>query len=137
MKKFVILVAAIATIVSLSSAIAKSPSPAQPAPGSLSAPAAKRTVFTTRTYDLSDFTSIDVSNVVKVVYSQGDAYSIKLTGRADLLDEMEVKATGGRLKVSARRSKKLNNLKQKDCPDGKHNFILQLTAPCLENIRLY
>ena len=134
MKKFVILVAAIATIASLSSAIASRPSPARPAPGSSSAAAAKGAVFSTRTYELSDFTTLDVSNVVKVVYNQGNAYSVKLTGRADLLDEMEVKATGGRLKVSARRSKKLNNLKQKDRPDGKHNFILQLTAPCLENI---
>ena len=137
MKKFVILVAAIATIASLSSAIAKSPSQAQPASSSSSAAAAaKGNVFTTRTYDLADFTILDVSNVVKVVYTQGNAYSVKLTGRADLLDEMEVTATGGRLKVSARRSKKLNNLKQKDRPDGKHNFILQLTAPCLENILL-
>lgn len=137
MKKFVILVAAIATIASLSSAIAKSPSQAQPASSSSSAAAAaKGNVFTTRTYDLADFTILDVSNVVKVVYTQGNAYSVKLTGRADLLDEMEVTATGGRLKVSARRSKKFNNLKQKDRPDGKHNFILQLTAPCLENILL-
>ena len=137
MKKFVLLVATAATIVSLSSAIAKTPSPAQRTLSrSTAAPAAKGRVFTTRTYDLSDFTILDVSNVVKVVYTQGNAYSVKLTGRAELLDEMEVTATGGQLKVTAKRSKKFNNVKQKDRPDGKHNFILQLTAPCLENILL-
>ncbi|MBP3829539.1 MAG: DUF2807 domain-containing protein [Bacteroidaceae bacterium] len=137
MKKFVLLVAAIATIASLSCVMAKTPSPAQRTLSrSTAAPAAKGSVFTTRTYDLQDFTILDVSNVVKVVYTQGNAYSVKLTGRAELLDEMEVTATGGQLKVSAKRSKKFNNVKQKDRPDGKHNFILQLTAPCLENILL-
>ena len=137
MKKFVLLVAAIATIASLSCVMAKTPSPAQRTLSrSTAAPAAKGRVFTTRTYDLSDFTILDVSNVVKVVYTQGNAYSVKLTGRAELLDEMEVTATGGQLKVTAKRSKKFNNVKQKDRPDGKHNFILQLTAPCLENILL-
>lgn len=137
MKKFVLLVTAIATIASLSCAIAKTPSTAlHTLSTSTATPTTKESVFSTRTYDLQDFTILDVSNVVKVVYTQGNAYSVKLTGRADLLDEMEVTATGGQLKVSAKRSKKFNNLKQKDRPDGKHNFILQLTAPCLENILL-
>lgn len=137
MKKFVLLVTAIATIASLSCAIAKTPSTAlRTLSPSTGASAAKGSVFSTRTYDLQDFTILDVSNVVKVVYTQGNAYSVKLTGRADLLDEMEVTATGGQLKVSAKRSKKFNNLKQKDRPDGQHNFILHLTAPCLENILL-
>lgn len=137
MKKFVLLVATAATIASLSCVVAKTPSPAQRTLSrSTATPAAKGRVFTTRTYDLSDFTILDVSNVVKVVYTQGNAYSVKLTGRAELLDEMEVTATGGQLKVTAKRSKKFNNVKQKDRPDGKHNFILQLTAPCLENILL-
>lgn len=137
MKKFVLLVAAIATIASLSCAIAKASASVSPTFGfSTTAPTAEGSVFSTRTYDLQDFTILDVSNVVKVVYTQGNAYSVKLTGRADLLNEMEVTATGGQLKVSAKRSKKFNNVKQKDRPDGQHNFILQLTAPCLENILL-
>lgn len=137
MKKFVLLVAAIATIVSLSSAIAKTPASVWRTPDTSSTtPATKASAFTTRTFKLQDFTILDVSNIVKVVYTQGNTYSVKLTGRTDLLDEMEVTATGGQLKVSAKRSKKFKNLKPKDRPDGKHNFILQLTAPCLENILL-
>ncbi len=61
------------------------------------------TAFVTRTYDLCDFTILEVNNVVKVVYTQGDTYSVKLTGRKDLLGEMEVKATGGRLSVRAKK----------------------------------
>lgn len=94
------------------------------------------TQFSTRTYQLQDFTILDVSNVVKVVYTQGNTYSVKLTGRADWLDLMEVKATGGKLTVKAKNSKKFNNVKKKDQPDGEHNFILHLTAPCLQNILL-
>ena len=92
--------------------------------------------FSTRTYPLADFTTLDVSNVVKVIYTQGDSYSVKLTGRTDWLDLMEVTAKGGTLKVQAKKTKKFNNVKKKDQPDGRHNFILHLTAPCLQNINL-
>ena len=94
------------------------------------------TPFSTRTYKLEDFTIIDVSNVVKVVYTQGEPYSVKLTGRTDWLDLMEVTTSGGILTVKAKNSKKFKNVKPKDQPDGHHNFILHLTAPCLENILL-
>lgn len=92
--------------------------------------------FSTRTYQLADFTNIDVSNVVKVIYTQGDTYCVQLTGRTDWLDLMDVTAKGGTLKVKAKNSKKFNNVKKKDQPDGQHNFILHLTAPCLQNILL-
>lgn len=92
--------------------------------------------FTTRTYPLSDFTNIQVSNVVKVIYTQGDSYKVQLTGRTDWLDLMEVTSMGGLLKVQAKKTKKFNNVKKKDQPDGEHNFILRLTAPCLQNINL-
>lgn len=92
--------------------------------------------FSTRTYQLADFTIIDVSNVVKVVYTQADSYNVQLTGRTDWLDLMEVTSKGGKLTVKAKNSKKFNNAKKKDKPDGEHNFILHLTAPCLENIQL-
>ena len=92
--------------------------------------------FSTRTYPLADFTSLDVTNVVKVVYTQGDSYKVQLTGRTDWLDLMEVTSTGGTLKVQAKKTKKFDNVKKKDQPDGEHNFILHLTAPCLQNIDL-
>ena len=92
--------------------------------------------FSTRTYPLSDFTSLDVSNVVKVIYTQGDTYSVRLRGRTDWLDQMEVTATGGTLKLRAKNSKRFNNVKTKDQPDGQHIFILHLTAPCLQDISL-
>ena len=92
--------------------------------------------FSTRSYPLADFTNLDVSNAVKVIYTQGDSYKVQLTGRADWLDLMEVTAKGGTLKVRAMKTKKFNNVKKKDQPDGHHNFILHLTAPCLQNIYL-
>ena len=92
--------------------------------------------FSTRTYPLSDFTDLDVSNAVKVIYTQGDSYKVQLTGRTDWLDRMEVPSKGGTLKVQAKSSRKFNNVKKKDQPDGEHNFILHLTAPCLQNIIL-
>ncbi|MBR4783290.1 MAG: DUF2807 domain-containing protein [Bacteroidaceae bacterium] len=92
--------------------------------------------FTTRTYPLSDFTNIHVSNVVKVIYTQGNTYSVKLTGRSDRLDLMEVKSQGGTLKVYTNNGKKLNNTQKEDCPDGDYTFILELTSPCLNNINL-
>ena len=92
--------------------------------------------FSTRTYPLSDFTDLDVSNAVKVIYTQGDSYKVQLTGRTDWLDLMEVTSKGGTLKVQAKSSRKFNNVKKKDQPDGEHNFILHLTAPCLQNIIL-
>ena len=92
--------------------------------------------FSTRTYPLSDFTNIQVNNVVKVIYTQGDSYKVQLTGRTDWLDLMEVTSSGGTLKVLAKKTKKFNNVKKKDQPDGEHNFILHLTAPCLQNINL-
>ena len=92
--------------------------------------------FTTRTYKLSDFTGIQVSNVVKVVYTQGDKYEVKLTGRTDWLDLMEVTSTGGMLKVKAKKTKAFNRVKKQDRPDGSHNFILRLTAPSLQDINL-
>lgn len=94
------------------------------------------TPFATRTYDLKDFTYLEVSDVVKVVYTQGEPYSVKLTGRKDWLDLMEVRAIGGKLTVKAKKTKKFNNVKKKDQPDGHHNFILHLTAPCLQNIAI-
>lgn len=92
--------------------------------------------FSTRTYPLADFTSLDVTNVVKVIYTQGDSYKVQLTGRTDWLDLMEVTSKGGTLKVQAKKTKKFDNVKKKDQPDGEHNFILHLTAPCLQNINL-
>lgn len=92
--------------------------------------------FSTRTYPLGDFTRLDVSNVVKVIYTQGDSYKVQLTGRADWLNLMEVTSKGGTLKVQAKNSKKFKNVKKKDQPDGEHNFILRLTAPCLQDISL-
>ena len=80
--------------------------------------------FSTRTYPLSDFTDLDVSNAVKVIYTQGDSYKVQLTGRTDWLDLMEVTSKGGTLKVQAKSSSKFNNVKKKDQPDGEHNFIL-------------
>lgn len=101
--------------------------------GCMANPAGK---FTTRTYKLRDFTNIQVDNVVKVIYTQGNAYEVKLTGRTDWLDLMEVSSADGTLKVVAKKTKKFNNVKKRDQPDGHHNFILRLTAPCLKNIRL-
>lgn len=98
--------------------------------------ASAATQFSTRTYELKDFTELEVGNVVKVIYTQGATYSVKLTGRTDWLDLMEVKTSGGRLKVTARNTKKFNNVKKKDQPDGEHNFILLLTAPCIQGILL-
>ena len=92
--------------------------------------------FSTRTYPLSDFTNIHVSNVVKVIYTQGNTYSVKLTGRTDWLGLMEVTSQGGTLKVYTNNGKKLNNTQKEDRPDGDHTFILELTAPCLNNINL-
>lgn len=92
--------------------------------------------FSTRTYSLADFTYLHVSNVVKVIYTQGDSYKVQLTGRTDWLDLMEVTSKGGTLKVQAKKTKKFDNVKKKDQPDGEHNFILHLTAPCLQNINL-
>ena len=125
MKKFFVFLCLLATISILS---AKAALPSQSEAGSSS--------FTTRTYDLRDFTNIDVSSVVKVIYKQGETYSVKLTGRTDLLEYMEVTSAGGQLKVGAKKTRKLDNLKKKDLPDGQHHFILELTAPCLENILL-
>ena len=95
-----------------------------------------RSAFSTRSYPLKDFTQLEVSNVVKVIYTQGDSYDVRLTGRTDWLDRMEVSATAGTLKVRAKNSKAFNNVKKKDQPDGQHNFILHLTAPCLQDISL-
>lgn len=92
--------------------------------------------FSTRTYNLSDFTGIDVSSVVKVIYTQGEKYSVKLTGRTDRLDYMDVSATNGTLKVHAKENRVFSNVRKEDKPDGEHNFILHLTAPSLQNICL-
>ena len=92
--------------------------------------------FSTRTYNLSDFTGIDVSSVVKVIYTQGEKYSVKLTGRTDWLDYMDVSATNGTLKVYAKENRVFSNVRKEDKPDGEHNFILHLTAPSLQNICL-
>ena len=92
--------------------------------------------FSTRTYPLSDFANLDVSSAVKVFYTQGDTFQVKLTGRTDWLDLMEVTADGGTLKLKAKNTKKFNNVKKKDQPDGAHNFILYLTAPNLKDIVL-
>lgn len=94
------------------------------------------TPFSTRTYDLQDFTMLEVSDVVKVIYTQGEPYSVKLTGRTDWLDLMEVKASGDKLTIKAKKTKKFDNAKKKDKPDGKHNFILHLTAPSLQDIHI-
>ena len=104
--------------------------------GILFAKVTSPSAFTTRTYPLNDFTEINVSNCVKVIYTQGDSYSVKLTGRADWLDLMEVTSQGGILNVRAKKTKKFDNVKKKDQPDGQHNFILHLTAPCLQIINL-
>lgn len=106
------------------------------ATGILSAKVTAPSSFSTRTYPLSDFTEINVSNCVKVIYTQSDSYSVQLKGRADWLDLMEVTSQGGILNVRAKKTKKFDNVKKKDQPDGQHNFILYLTAPCLETINL-
>ena len=101
-----------------------------------SSKAGGKSAFSTRTYQLSDFTNIQVNNVVKVIYTQGDKYEVKLTGRTDWLDLMEVTSKGGTLKVHSKSDKKFKNVKAQDQPDGHHNFILHLTAPCLQNINI-
>jgi len=98
--------------------------------------ASAATQFSTRAYELKDFTELEVNGVVKVVYTQGKAYSVKLTGRTDWLDLMELKTSSGKLKVTAKNSKKFNNVKKKDQPDGEHIFILHLTAPCIQEVQL-
>ena len=94
------------------------------------------TKFATRTYELTNFIEIVVNNSVKVIYTQGEPYSVKLTGRADWLDLMKVSTTADVLNVVATRTKKFNNVKKKDLPDGQHIFILHLTAPCLQKVDL-
>ena len=69
--------------------------------------------FSTRTYSLADFTYLHVSNVVKVIYTQGDSYKVQLTGRTDWLDLMEVTSKGGTLKVQAKKTKKFDNVKKR------------------------
>ena len=93
--------------------------------------------FSTRTYPLTDFSKIDVGNVVKVIYTQGSTYSVELTGRTDWLDDMYVNATDGKLTVRTADKKKFNNVKKSDKPDGNYTFILRLTAPSLEGINLH
>lgn len=127
MKRLITLIITIASIAILSAKVT--------AP-SLTGRAGGGSSFTTRTYPLSDFTEINVSNVVKVIYTQGDKYNVQLKGRTDWLDLMEVTSEGGILYVRAKKTKKFDNVKKKDQPDGEHNFILFLTAPCLEVINL-
>ena len=127
MKRLLTLIIAIASVAVLTARVT-APSHAGKAEG--------RSAFSTRSYPLKDFTKLDVGNVVKVIYTQGDTYDVRLTGRTDWLDQMEVNATAGTLKVRAKHSKTFNNVKKKDQPDGQHNFILHLTAPSLQDISL-
>ena len=92
--------------------------------------------FTTRTYPLRDFANISVGNSVKVIYTQGAKYKVQLKGRADWLKLMELTIQDGTLKVYTNKSKKFNNTKKEDQPDGEHIFILEVTAPCLKDIQV-
>ena len=92
--------------------------------------------FSTRNYDLPDFTAINVSNSVKVIYTEGNDRSVSLTGRTDWIDNMNVTVSGNVLKVYAKHPRKFEHAKKQDKPDGQSNFILRITAPAIDDIRL-
>lgn len=57
----------------------------------------------TRTVRISDFTEIDAASGIKVVYTQGQLSPAKLTAPASLIDRVEIKQKGKKLKVRVNR----------------------------------
>ena len=53
----------------------------------------------TRTFDLTDFTSVQASSGFRVVITQADTYSIKITADENMFDSIQVQKTGNALTI--------------------------------------
>jgi hypothetical protein len=54
---------------------------------------------TTRTYDFTDFTGIEVGHAFELEVAPSDNYSITITGREGILDRVDVTKSGSTLKI--------------------------------------
>ena len=74
-----------------------------------------------KTYDLSDFTGIVISNYADVEFTQG-SYSVVATGPQDLLDKLDLEVSKGSLEIK--------NLKgSKGQWNNKKPLVIKVSAP--------
>jgi len=79
----------------------------------------------TKQFNETGFKNIDVGSVMKVYLKQGDQYEVKVEAEDNLLDLMEVKTSGDKLKIGFKDNTSVNPTK---------DIVVYITAPDFHNL---
>ena len=81
---------------------------------------------TSKTYDISDFTTLSLAIVGEVVYEQSDSLYLNVSGSSTLIEDLQVSDRGGKLSVELKNMKRYSN--------GKKELVVRVGSPNLETI---
>lgn len=83
----------------------------------------------TRTYNFKDFSSIYADGALKIIYSHGSSYSVKITGRRDILAGISITKENEAIRVHTRKSVTIVN-DEKDGTNYPYPTVY-ITSPIL------
>lgn len=83
---------------------------------------------TSRTYDVVDFTSLNLQLIGDVVYEQSDSSYLNASGSSALIDALNVSNSGGKLSIELKDKNKFSGSKKK--------MVIKVGSPNIESINL-
>ena len=81
---------------------------------------------TSKTFDISDFTSLNLEIVGEVIYEQSDSVYLTASGSSSLIDDLEVKNDKGELSIDMKNKRKFSKSSKK--------LIIHVGSPHLQSI---
>lgn len=82
--------------------------------------------ITSKTYDISDFTSLNLQLIGEVQYVQADSSYLNVSGSSILIDALNVSDGKGKLTIELKNRQKYSN--------SKKELIIKLSSPRLEQV---
>lgn len=82
--------------------------------------------ITSKTYDISDFTSLNLELIGEVQYVQADSFYLNASGSSTLIDALSVSDGNGKLSIELKNREKYSN--------SKKELVIKISSPRLESV---
>ena len=84
--------------------------------------------ITSRTYDVTDFTSLNLELIGDIVYEQTDSFYLNASGSSTLIDALNVSNNKGKLSIELKDKRKFSG--------SKKELVIKVGSPSIESINL-
>ena len=83
-------------------------------------------INTSKSYEVSDFSSINLEVIGEVIYEQADSFYVDASGSSDLMEGLKVTDRNGKLSIELKNKRKFSG--------NKKELVIRIGSPQLESI---